>query len=307
MRLAPLVFFIAVLGIPVNLQAARPVRKAVHTSGRVHKSKKRRGAVKVLPAEAAADQAAVVPANPMPPIPAISVSSTATLVHLERLLPASMDPQAPAPARKLARTSVTAPMTSRDLALVFPQASGLEYESEVAATLGFEPADPSHLDFLWPVETRSISSAWGPRMRTKTVRVVKQNKQRRVKVRYQGSHKGVDLTAPMGADVYAAQDGRVVFSGRDGGYGNCVFIDHGNGVQTRYAHHRLNFVHEGDIVRRGQKIAEVGTTGHSTGPHLHFELRLNGDSQNPLPVLNDVEEIPAEQMALNEAIGGRGK
>jgi murein DD-endopeptidase MepM/ murein hydrolase activator NlpD len=80
-----------------------------------------------------------------------------------------------------------------------------------------------------------------------------------------------------------------------------VVLDHGNGVVTLYAHHNRNFVEKGEVVRRGQKIAEVGRTGNATGPHLHFELRLEGAPQNPLPYLNDVEEIPADIMAQNQA------
>jgi len=86
-------------------------------------------------------------------------------------------------------------------------------------------------------------------------------------------------------------------------YGNNAPVDHGNGVITHYAHHRTNFVQFGDIVRRGQKIAEVGRTGNATGPHLHFELRLTGEHQNPLPFLNDVEEVPAELVARNALVG----
>ncbi len=240
------------------------------------------------------------PVVPVPSIPAIRTNGPVVLVHLERLLPTNMNPAKPVSAKR--SVHLVPPMTSQDLQPVFPPASGLEYESRVAAELGFDPADPDKLDFLWPVGTRSISSSWGPRVRTKIVRVVKARRTRRVKVRYTGSHKGVDLTAPMGADVYAAQDGRVVFSGRNGAYGNCVFIDHGNGVETRYAHHKVNFAQVGDIVRRGQVIAEVGSTGRSTGPHLHFEVRLDGEARNPLPVLNDVEEIPAEMTAYNEMV-----
>jgi murein DD-endopeptidase MepM/ murein hydrolase activator NlpD len=66
----------------------------------------------------------------------------------------------------------------------------------------------------------------------------------------------------------------------------------------------VTFVHEGDIVRRGQKIAEVGRTGNATGPHLHFELRINGVQQNPLPALDDEEEVPAEMAAQNAAQDG---
>jgi murein DD-endopeptidase MepM/ murein hydrolase activator NlpD len=335
MRFAPLILSIVILGIPGKLEAARGVFYRVRRgetaakvgrahglslaeladlNPKVHLSKLTAGTllrVKGRPehkiaqglSEELQSETAPPPSGPVlpvPAIPAIRANGPAMLVHLERLLPANMDGLPKAAVKQAARG--IPPMTSQDLAPVFPATAGLEYESLVADDLGFEPADPNNLDLLWPVGTRSISSAWGPRMRTKTVRVVKASKSRKVRVKYRSSHQGVDLTAPMGTDVYAAQDGRVVFSGKNGGYGNCIFLDHGNGIETRYAHHRLNFVREGDIVRRGQKIAEVGTTGHSTGPHLHFELRLQGASENPLTALNDVEEIPAEMVALNETI-----
>jgi murein DD-endopeptidase MepM/ murein hydrolase activator NlpD len=170
-------------------------------------------------------------------------------------------------------------------------------EAELNALLPtYAPADPDHLDLLWPVETRTISSAWGPRMRTRTIRVKNQRKKR---IRYKGRHKGIDLTAPSGASVFAALDGVVTLSGKHKQYGNFVMVEHGNGVITLYAHHRLTLVREGDIVRRGQKIAEVGRTGNATGPHLHFELKIDGVQRNPLPVLNDEEEIPAEVAAHN--------
>ena len=170
---------------------------------------------------------------------------------------------------------------------------------------GFEPADPAHLDLLWPVETRTISSAWGPRMRCRVVRKAsKVDHRKRVIRRFLGSHRGVDLSAPKGSDIYAALDGRVVACGRHKEYGNFVAVDHGNGVMTLYAHNNRNLVADGDLVRRGQKIAEVGRTGNATGPHLHFELRLDGLPQNPLPRLNDAEEIPADLVAQNLAAAG---
>jgi murein DD-endopeptidase MepM/ murein hydrolase activator NlpD len=137
-------------------------------------------------------------------------------------------------------------------------------------------------------------------MRVKTVRVKDQRKKR---VRYRSRHKGVDLTAPTGTAVFAALDGQVVFSGKHKAYGNYVLVDHGNGVATLYAHHSLNLVQSGDIVRRGQKIAEVGRTGNATGPHLHFELRVDGVQRNPLPVLNDEEEVPSDRAAQNALLG----
>lgn len=94
-------------------------------------------------------------------------------------------------------------------------------------------------------------------------------------------HSGTDLAAPKGTPIYAYSQGTVVSAGWNGGYGNCVIIDHGNGQQTLYAHASKLNVTSGQTVTRGQKIAEVGTTGTSTGNHLHFEYRVNGKSADP--------------------------
>jgi murein DD-endopeptidase MepM/ murein hydrolase activator NlpD len=223
--------------------------------------------------------------------------------HLERLLPYQVRAARPDDIPLSAKSLDThqAPGTSAQLLARMQQVLPPVTEAELNALLPtFAPADPDHLDLLWPVETRTISSAWGPRMRTRTVRVKNQRKKR---VRYRGRHKGVDLTAPIGTSVFAAMDGQVVLVGKHRQYGNYVVVDHGNGVVTLYAHHKLNLVHVGDIVRRGQKIAEVGRTGNATGPHLHFELKIDGVQQNPLPALNDEEEVPAELAAQNALLG----
>jgi murein DD-endopeptidase MepM/ murein hydrolase activator NlpD len=94
-------------------------------------------------------------------------------------------------------------------------------------------------------------------------------------------HEGVDFTAAPGTTIKAAAAGIVITAERHPQYGNMVEIDHGNGLTTRYAHSSKVFVKVGALVRRGQKIAEVGSTGRSTGPHLHFEVRINGVAQNP--------------------------
>jgi murein DD-endopeptidase MepM/ murein hydrolase activator NlpD len=90
----------------------------------------------------------------------------------------------------------------------------------------------------------------------------------------------------MGATVTAAADGQVIFAGWYGGYGNAVIIDHGSGVSTLYGHMSQLFVSEHQSVQRGQAIGAVGSTGHSTGPHLHFEVRVNGSPTDPLSKLH---------------------
>ena len=94
-------------------------------------------------------------------------------------------------------------------------------------------------------------------------------------------HEGVDFPADAGTPIVAAASGKVLFAGVHPEYGKLVEIDHGNGLVTRYAHASLVFVRPGDLVVAGQRIAGVGSTGRSTGPHLHFEIRLHGVAQNP--------------------------
>lgn len=94
-------------------------------------------------------------------------------------------------------------------------------------------------------------------------------------------HRGIDIAAPEGSPVRAIMDGTVIFSGYMEGYGNLVVIDHGGGLTTRYGHTRKNLVKEGDSVKVGDVIAEVGTTGLSTGPHLHLEVLEAGKPIDP--------------------------
>ncbi|RJR49585.1 MAG: hypothetical protein C4576_06595 [Desulfobacteraceae bacterium] len=99
-------------------------------------------------------------------------------------------------------------------------------------------------------------------------------------------HHGIDLAAPEGSPVRAAMEGKVVASEYREKYGNLVMIDHGRGVTTLYAHNRENKVKEGDWVRKGELLATVGSTGRSTGPHLHFEVKMEGSHQDPSAFLN---------------------
>ena len=99
-------------------------------------------------------------------------------------------------------------------------------------------------------------------------------------------HQGIDMAAPIGTPIMSAENGKVVYSGWKQGYGNFVAVDHGHGYETHYAHCSKLMVHSGQKVIKGQRIAEVGNTGHSTGPHLHFEVVANGIHRNPIKFLN---------------------
>lgn len=124
--------------------------------------------------------------------------------------------------------------------------------------------------FTWPVSGR-ITSGFGPRMHP-IFRAIRQ-------------HRGLDFGARMGSTVVAADTGVVLFSGWYDGYGKIVMIDHGADLVTMYCHLSSFSVGNGDKVSRGQTIARVGSTGLSTGPHLHFEVRRNGTPVNPLGFL----------------------
>ena len=105
-------------------------------------------------------------------------------------------------------------------------------------------------------------------------------------------HTGVDIRAEAGAPIRATADGVVTFSGRDGGYGQLVIVDHGGGVQTYYAHLSRIDTQEGRDVRRGEVLGAVGSTGRVTGPHLHYEVRIGGAPVNPYRYLSQAEVAP---------------
>jgi murein DD-endopeptidase MepM/ murein hydrolase activator NlpD len=126
--------------------------------------------------------------------------------------------------------------------------------------------------FIWPAPScRGISSQYGyrthPILGTKLF------------------HSGIDIPAQYGDRVIASKDGKVVFSGTNGGYGNCIILDHGNGQATLYGHMSARLVSVGQKVIKGQQIGRVGSTGRSTGAHLHFEIMINGKHTNPLNYL----------------------
>jgi len=101
-------------------------------------------------------------------------------------------------------------------------------------------------------------------------------------------HKGQDISAPYGSQVIATADGIVVIAGWLRGYGNVVYVDHGNGISTRYGHLSRIDVTVGQVIKRGDYLGLVGSTGRSTGPHLHYEVRIDGQATNPIPYLPNI-------------------
>ena len=112
-------------------------------------------------------------------------------------------------------------------------------------------------------------------------------------------HTGVDIGAPEGANFVAANDGIVTKAEYNTAYGNMVIIDHGGGISTLYAHGSETLVQVGQTVKRGDAVLKVGSTGYSTGPHAHFEVRINGTTTNPLPYITN-GLIPGEETTSDE-------
>jgi murein DD-endopeptidase MepM/ murein hydrolase activator NlpD len=109
---------------------------------------------------------------------------------------------------------------------------------------------------------------------------------------YTAFHPGVDFAGAAGAQVLAVATGIVTWSGDRFGYGNLVEINHGNGYVTRYAHNSMNLVKVGETVQKGQAVSEIGSTGHSTGPHVHFEVLRNGSPVDPMVFINQNAAAP---------------
>jgi len=142
-------------------------------------------------------------------------------------------------------------------------------QQEALARAATTPVASDNQTLQWPLPGHSrITSHFGNRSDPFTGRTA--------------FHSGLDVGAPFGVNIVAAESGTVIFSGWQGGYGNTVIIDHGNGKHTMYAHASSLLVRAGHNVNRGQAIARVGSTGRSTGNHLHFEVRVNGSLVNPL-------------------------
>ncbi len=117
-------------------------------------------------------------------------------------------------------------------------------------------------------------------------------------------HAGVDIPGPTGTSIYATADGIVGRAQWANGYGNLVELDHGKGIQTRYGHLSQILVQPGTRITRGQLIGRMGSTGRSTGSHLHYEVRLDGHAVNPMPFLQSANYLVAMQTRGNVAVGG---
>lgn len=176
------------------------------------------------------------------------------VVHGEAALPGTGGPASPLDAKSLAALEEKMNRLEKDM-----QA----YEA-VLRKRGYTPS-------VWPVEGR-LESGFGGRRNP-----------------FGGTsyefHSGQDIDAPSGAPVIAGANGNVTFVGWQNGYGQLVVIDHGGGLTTRYGHLSHIDVSHGQTVTRGQFIARVGSTGRSTGPHLHYEVRINDEPVNPLQYL----------------------
>lgn len=119
------------------------------------------------------------------------------------------------------------------------------------------------------------------------------------------SHKGIDLAAPTGTPVYATADGAISRADRSRTYGLVIYIDHGADLETRYAHLSKLLVADGQMVRKGDLIGYVGSTGQSTGPHLHYEVRVDGLAVNPIPYMKETVTRNALSQERDVGAGGR--
>ncbi len=145
------------------------------------------------------------------------------------------------------------------------------------------PSGPDGGAWTWPIDGRNSSGFGAPRRRHE--------------------HSGIDLVAPAGTPILASREGRVIFAGRRGDYGQLVIIDHGDGWSSRYAHASKILVATGDRVRRGEEIARAGRSGRATTDHLHFEIRYDGEALDPALYLPPRGGLAASEPAPH---GGEG-
>jgi murein DD-endopeptidase MepM/ murein hydrolase activator NlpD len=196
------------------------------------------------------------------------------------LVTGTMMPDTPAPGSNL--SLVDAPAASQDsdrAQSADGRASRDNRDPATAQTATTEMAAPD-LYFL-PLRSYTLTSKFG--------------------VRWNKEHKGVDLAAPKNTPYHAIADGKVILARAYGGYGNCIMIQHGDGIVSVYGHSNKLLVKEGDMVKAGQEIGLVGDTGYSFGDHLHLETRVNGEQVDPIPFLKGKgADIPGKIDALSQ-------
>ena len=190
---------------------------------------------------------------------------------LPLLLP--VDPVASAPAPEVMTPAAAGPAASPGPSHATLRADAFTLLRTALAGVRLEPPDDG---FDWPLSgAPRITSRFGWRS---------------ISVAGNRYHAGLDLGAAIGTPVLASRDGTVVRSGWIGAYGYVIYLRHADGFETRYAHLSRIDVREGEMVQRGQRIGAVGSTGASTGPHLHLEVRLDGHALDPLDVLRRADE-----------------
>lgn len=247
--------------------------------------------------DASQDVAEITPASASPSNPASEVAATAAdlnrMMDDSRLALAALSDEATDKTDRIVSTLKSIGISPKLPALdavggpLLPAVTGAETPAlidsanDVAAALERYRAARSAAD-LAPIHSplasaTRLSSTFGNRTDPFTGRIA--------------FHSGMDFAAPQGTSVLSAGAGKVKFVGQISGYGNVVEIDHGNGLVTRYGHLSAFLVKEGQIVRTGTPIAKVGSTGRSTGPHLHFEVRRSDDAVNPSPYLKAGKQL----------------
>ena len=200
-----------------------------------------------------------------------------TLKQTLETVQSSSQQQAAEQASLLSRVGQSAGKFQAEIAAQVAESASIEQLLAGTGTPGSAPQIPTAGGFFaLPVPGAPITQRFGPNVDPFTGAG--------------GFHPGVDFGAPLGTPIHAAGDGIVAFAGVESGYGNYTCINHGNGIATCYGHQSVLMVKVGDQVKQGQVIGLVGSTGYSTGPHLHFEVRINGKVTDPLPWLIGVQK-----------------
>ena len=208
--------------------------------------------------------------------PALANSSAAAAVDMT------------APVQENRATSLTG--SDRQFRQLFAQWQAMDGSDDDATTGAPAPIADVSIPSRMPLDAGYMSSGFG--MRTHPV------------LGGRRSHKGIDLAAPTGTPVYATADGVVSKAQRFSSYGLYVSIEHGAQLQTRFAHMSRLAVAAGERVKKGDIIGYVGSTGRSTGPHLHYEVRIAGQAVNPVPYMIESQAQQAFALAMGE--GGQG-